>query len=120
MESNFFRKARTYAEREHDKWFILSAKHHLLHPDGPRIEPYDETLSGARVSTKREWASTVLKDMEQEGILKAGIRLVFHAGADYYDELLPHLEDRPVEIDIPTEGLRIGEKLAWYNAQLSK
>ncbi|MFB9570731.1 DUF6884 domain-containing protein, partial [Saccharopolyspora hordei] len=46
LESAFFRKARKYAEANHDSWYILSAKYHLLNPDGPTIEPYDETLSG--------------------------------------------------------------------------
>lgn len=39
MESAFFRKAREYVEANHDQWFILSAKHGLLEPDGPPIEP---------------------------------------------------------------------------------
>lgn len=49
MKSAFFRKARRYAEANHDMWYILSAKHHLLHPNGSHIEPYDDTLSGAPV-----------------------------------------------------------------------
>lgn len=59
MPSAFFRKAREYAERNHDSWYVLSAKHHLLNPNGPSIEPYDETLSGAPAKRKREWAQTV-------------------------------------------------------------
>lgn len=47
MESAFFRKAREYAKANHDEWYILSAKHHLVLPDGPPIEPYDDTLSGS-------------------------------------------------------------------------
>ena len=43
--SDYFRKMRQYAEQEHDDWWILSAKHGLLDPDGEPIEPYVETLS---------------------------------------------------------------------------
>lgn len=114
-ESAFFRKAREYVERSHDSWYVLSAKHHLLEPHGPPIEPYDETLSGASVDTKREWSRTVCEQIQNEGLLTDGNRLVFHAGRDYYDELLPLLEESPVETEAPTDGLKFGETLAWYN-----
>jgi len=118
MESTFFQKARAFAEKEHDDWYILSAKHHLLQPDGPAIDPYDETLSGARVGRKREWAQTVFEQMKEQGLAAPDNRLIFHAGADYYDELIPLLEGTDCTIEIPTEGLRIGEKLAWYKERL--
>jgi len=118
MESAFFRKAREYVEANHDDWYILSAKHHLIDPHGPPIEPYDETLSGAPVARKREWAKTVHNQLREEGLLVAKNRLVFHAGRDYHDELRPLLDDAPIEIEIPTDGLQYGETLAWYNDHL--
>ncbi|MFC6888456.1 DUF6884 domain-containing protein [Halorubrum trueperi] len=48
---------------------MLSAKHHLLDPDGNPIESYDETLSGASVDTKRKWAETVFEQLRVEGLL---------------------------------------------------
>lgn len=51
--SSYFQKMRDYAEQNYDDWWILSAKHGLLDPDGDPIEPYDETLSGARVAKRR-------------------------------------------------------------------
>lgn len=86
MESAFFRKAREYVEKNHDSWYILSAKHHLLAPDGPPIEPYDDTLSGASVDRKRDWAQTVHEQLQENKLVIDGNRLVFHAGRDYYDE----------------------------------
>jgi hypothetical protein len=118
MESVFFRKARAYVEANHDDWYILSAKHHLLDPHGPPIEPYDDTLSDAPVDRKREWSETVYNQLRDEGLLVDGNRLVFHAGRNYYEELLPLLEDSPVGIETPTDGLRYGETLAWYNEHL--
>lgn len=118
MESAFFRKAREYVEANHHSWYILSAKHHLLDPGGPPIEPYDETLSGASVDTKREWSQTVYDQLQQEGLLADGNRLVFHAGRDYYDELLPLLDDTPVQTETPTDGLQFGETLSWYNERI--
>ena len=118
MESAFFRKAREYVEQNHDSWYVLSAKHHLLEPHGPSIEPYDETLSGAPVDRKQEWSRIVYDQLQREGLLTDGNRLVFHAGRDYYDELLPLLEESPVETATPTDGLQFGETLAWYNDRL--
>lgn len=116
--SSYFQKMRSYAEQNHDEWWILSAKHGLLDPDGEPIEPYDETLSGATVARKREWAAEVAEQLDEEGLLSADVTLVLHAGKDYYEELLPRIEDREIHIEIPTEGLRIGDTQAWYKERL--
>lgn len=116
--SDYFEKMRSYAEQYHDDWWILSAKHGLLDPDGEPIEPYDETLSGARVVKKREWAEEVAEELDEQGLLSEGITLVIHAGKDYYEELLPLIEDRDVSVEIPTEGLGIGGKKSWYKERL--
>lgn len=116
-ESAYFRKAREYAEQEHDAWSILSAKHHLLDPDGPAIEPYDETLTGAGVQERRRWSEEVVEQLEERGLLQPEVTLVMHAGKAYYSELLPQLPDA-VSVEIPTQGLQFGETLSWYNDQL--
>jgi len=94
---------------------MLSAKHHLLNPDGDPIEPYDKTLSGASAGTKREWAETVFEQLRKEGLLADGDLLVFHAGRDYHEELTPLLSEKTVKFTVPTDGLQFGETLAWYN-----
>lgn len=114
LESPLFRKARAYAERVHDDWWILSAKHHLLDLDGPPIEPYEETLTTATVEQRREWAQIVYDQLTANDLLKPDTTLVIHAGKAYYEPLLPLLETDPVTIEIPTEGLQIGDTLAWY------
>ncbi|MDG5775268.1 hypothetical protein VB779_20910 [Haloarculaceae archaeon H-GB11] len=117
--STYFAKMRAYAEQEHDDWWILSAKHGLLAPDGPPIAPYDETLSGARKARKREWADRVVDDLDDAGLLAEDVRLVVYAGRDYYEELLPLLSETPVAaVEIPTEGLQIGKTLAWYTDRI--
>ena len=118
MASAFFKKARQYVESHQDQWYILSAKHHLLDPSGPPIEPYDETLTGAPVGQKREWAEVVYDQLQEDGLLEENNRLVFHAGRDYYEELIPLLNESPVSIETPTDGLQFGETLAWYNDHL--
>jgi hypothetical protein len=116
--SDYFQKMRAYAEQHHDEWRILSAKHGLLNPNGDPIEPYEETLSGAPVARRREWAEQVASQLDSAGLLAEDTTLVIHAGRDYYDELLPHLEGTPVNVEIPTEGMRIGEKKAWYKERI--
>ena len=112
--SDYFQKMRAYAETHHDEWWILSAKHGLLAPDSPPIEPYDETLTTASKAQQRTWARQVASQLANKGLLTDETTLVFHAGRDYYEELLLLIENRNVTVQIPTEGLRIGKKKAWY------
>lgn len=116
--SALFRKVRSYVTQTHDEWYVLSAKHHVLEPDGPEIAPYDETLTNASIDERREWSRVVVDQLDERGRLVAGNTLVIHAGAAYYEELLPLLETEPVDIAIPTEGLRMGETLAWYDERI--
>jgi hypothetical protein len=116
--SDYFEKMRSYAEQYHDDWWILSAKYGLLDPDSEPIAPYDETLTGARVATKRELAEKVAGQLDDERLLTEETTVVLHAGKDYYEELLPLIEDTGVSVEIPTEGLYIGEKKAWYKERL--
>lgn len=117
-KSAYFRKVRAYCEANHDRWYVLSAKHGLLEPKGEPINSYDETLRGATVDEKREWAKEVSEQLQIQETLDEDTALVVHAGKDYYGELLPLLEDSGVGVKIPTEGLGLGEKMAWYNEQL--
>lgn len=71
----------------------------------------------ARESPRDEWAERVAEQVEQEGLLSDDVTLVLHAGKDYYEELLPLIKDS-VSVEIPTEGLGIGERKAWYNKRL--
>jgi hypothetical protein len=52
--SPLFRMSRSYAERNAHRWFILSAKHGLLHPE-TITSPYDTTLNGMALAGRREW-----------------------------------------------------------------
>ena len=58
------------------------------------------------------------EQLRAEGLLVAGNWLVFHTGRDYFYELRPFLTETAVEVAVPTDGLRYGETLAWYNEQL--
>ena len=49
--SRWFVLAREWVERERLPWYILSAKHGLVHPD-TSVAPYDETLNSMGVSAR--------------------------------------------------------------------
>lgn len=114
-ESALFRKARAYCKQFHDEWYILSAKHHLLHPDGAEIEPYNKSLTNATKAERQQWAIETFPQLQEAELLTEENTLVIHAGQAYYGELLPMLENTPVMYELLTEGLGIGSKMRWYN-----
>ena len=118
MESDLLKKKRKYCESYHQKWYILSAKLHLLEPNGPKINPYDETLKGERKAIKEEWSRKVFDQLKEKGVLKH--KLIIHAGQDYYKYLIPLLKKADVDFEIPTAHLGIGKQKAWYKQMIEK
>lgn len=114
--SPLFRMSRGYVERHADRWFILSAKHGLLSPDVV-IEPYEQTLVSARVTTRRQWAAMVAEQMRQAGLLGEGRRFLWLTSAAYQRELRAMLPGH-AHVD-PLKGLGIGQRLAWLKRATS-
>lgn len=114
--SPLFSKSRAYVERTGETWFILSAKHGLLHPD-ETVEPYDLTLKRMPKAERRLWADKVAQQFMPH---LEGIKTVsFLAGKDYYEFLVPLLRRKDVAISIPMEGLGIGRRLDWLTKELN-
>jgi hypothetical protein len=107
--SEWFARAREYVERSGCPWFILSAKYCLVSPDEV-IEPYEQTLKQMRVDERRAWAARVQAQMEER--LPKADRIVILAGQRYREFLIDYL-GRRATVEIPLEGLRIGEQLRW-------
>ncbi len=114
--SPLFCKARSYVERKGQPWFILSAKHGLLHPDQP-VAPYDLTLNTMGVRDRCRWAEGVLSQMEPHLDDVGGV--IFLAGQRYRQFLEPALRQKGVSVSVPMEGLKIGEQLSWLNRHTS-
>lgn len=108
--STWFTKARAYVESAGGRWFILSAKHGLLTPDD-WVEPYNLTLADLRAPARRAWAQRVLHSLAPR--IAPADRVVILAGARYREHLVPGLRARLVQVDLPFEGLGIGEQLRW-------
>lgn len=64
------------------------------------------------------YTSSYFEKMRERDLLRDGRAFVIHAGKDYYEELLPLLEDAGVNVQIPTDGLRFGETQSWYKNRL--
>lgn len=109
-KSDWFLKASAYANRKSDNWFILSAKYGLVDPETV-IEPYDETLNKMPIKSRREWSKKVLNSLIPQ--LGADDRVVFLAGMKYREFLVNPLRSHGFQVEIPMEGLRIGEQLRW-------
>lgn len=110
--SDLFRKARAYAEGNADDWFVLSAMHGLVAP-GAVVEPYDLTLNTMGVAERRSWADRVWGRLEP--LVESGDTVVFLAGMRYREGLIARLEACGVRVEVPMEGLGIGQQLAWLS-----
>lgn len=113
--SPLFIWSRAYVKRYYDKYFVLSAKHHLLSPD-QIIESYDETLIGKSARVKKAWAEETFRQILKT-IKPDGATLFIHVGMSYRKYLVPLLEAAGYKVEIPLAGLRIGEQLSWYDKQ---
>ena len=112
--SSLFSKARSYVERKHAPWSILSAKYGLVSPDAT-IAPYEKTLNNMAVADRRRWADMVIEQMGRQATRPKCI--VMLAGARYREFLEPRLRAMGIQVHVPMEGLRIGEQLSWLGKQ---
>jgi len=114
--SPLFLGRRRFVERSCDRWFVLSAKHGLVEPERILV-PYDQTLKDASEAERRRWSQAVLEDLER---LLGGLDgLVFeaHAGNAYLDHgLSAGIQKRGGVVERPTQGLSLGQQLAFYKA----
>jgi hypothetical protein len=112
--SQLFKKASAYAELNCDRWFVLSAKHGLVHPDAV-LEPYDLRLGSQMCPPVTEWAEGVRKQLREELNGIEDLTLVALAGEQYRTVL----RDIPWPYEIPMKGLGIGQQLGWLTRKLA-
>lgn len=109
--SEWFLRARRYVEATGSPWFILSAKYGLVPPDQV-LAPYEQTLNTMGVADRRAWARRVQAQMDHD--LPHTQRIVVFAGQRYREYLMAYLHRRGFTVEIPLEGLGIGEQLSWF------
>lgn len=98
-------------------WFVLSAKHHLIHPE-TIIEPYDESLSDKSASEKKRWGEIVYKQITDLGYQNS--HFVFLTGNSYSMHLKEYIIKGGGTVEEPMAGLGIGQRLKWLNKNLGK
>lgn len=103
--SDWFKKALAYVQTQGGRFFILSAKHGLIHPDAITA-PYEKTLNNMPIGERRKWARQVRQSLEAELGNLEDVELVVLAGRKYREFL-------DVKMTIPMEGLGIGEQKRW-------
>lgn len=122
--SQLFRKASAYAAATCDQWFILSAKHGLVHPDTV-LDPYDMKLG--RVTYNPEttappihaWASMVREQLVNTLPDDAHVTVI--AGEQYRYIVSPYTRFAhpfPWPHTVPMKGMGIGQQLGWLTTQL--
>ena len=114
--SNWFVKARAYAEGISSHWFILSAKYGLVQPNEV-ILPYEQTLNTMAISERRNWAHRVQRQMDER--MPNAVRIIVLAGRRYREFLMEYLHHRALVVEVPMARLRIGEQLNWLGTRTS-
>jgi cytoplasmic iron level regulating protein YaaA (DUF328/UPF0246 family) len=111
--SPLFQKNLQYAKSLNpDKIFILSAKYGLLDLN-KEIGPYDKTLNKMSSNEIKEWANSVLNQLQKVSDLDKD-EFVFLAGNNYRKFLLLHVKN----YKIPMLGLGIGKQLKWLTEKI--
>lgn len=113
--SDLFRKSFAFAQRLTPKAvFILSAKHRLVHPDD-EIDPYNLTLNDMPLADVEAWADAVFEQLRHRTDVEDD-HFVFLAGDRYRRYLVPRLRS----VEVPMEGLGIGEQLQFLKRRLAE
>lgn len=101
-QSELFLKSKAWAEKNGDRWGILSAKYGLIWPDQV-IEDYDVTLNEMPSSDRKVWGERVRCQLEPI----RGEKLIVLAGNKYCEWT------NGFDVERPMEGLGIGQQLQW-------
>jgi len=110
--STLFQSLRKYAERNADKWFVISAEHGLVDPEHV-LAPYERTLNKMGKADRDRWARGV--EHQLGAVLSPGDEGILLAGERYREGLIPFLRRRGHNVTIPLEGLPFGKQLQFLN-----
>jgi hypothetical protein len=109
-----FQAARAWAERNADHWLIASALHGLVDP-ATELDPYDRTLEDMSPDERDRWGFWcqvgLARHIDEHGLPG---RVVILAGSRYVKPLLARTALNGLPVEVPLEGLGIGERLRWF------
>lgn len=101
--STLFKLSRLYVEQHGLDWWILSAKHGLLHPESV-IDPYNLALKDMKKWDRLRWIAKVQDQLKKE--VGTDVELLVLAGSLYREAL------RGWKVVDVLEGMRVGKRLA--------
>jgi hypothetical protein len=114
--SPLFRGRVAYVQRTCDRWYVLTPREGLVHPNWV-LTPSEESLAVVPTSHRRAWSAGVLYALVQELGKLDGHVFEIHAGATFRDYgLVEGLERRGAVVEVPARGLSQGGQLAFYAA----
>ena len=114
---DLFKKSRAYAEANTDEWWVLSAKHGVVHPDEV-IAPYDVTLAAMSGQQLHRWAHDVRDTLVLTYAGGEPVEFVFLAGRFYREWPTHYLSQNGwASCTDPLAGLGIGDRKAWMKAR---
>lgn len=106
-------------------WAVLSAKYGVWNPTTV-LKPYDMTFDEMTPADRVAWhvgvANRIVEHLwepyhqgQADGpILPRELTIEIHAGSDYCNPLATILRSVGINVELPCEGLGIGEQLAFY------
>lgn len=112
--SDWFKKAKAFAEGHADAWYILSAKYGLVDPNDA-LEPYEQTLNTMYKKERLHWSKQALNSIVNK--TTSGDHIVFLAGIRYREFLAEELSRLGYTIEVPLAHMGIGEQLRWLKAK---
>jgi hypothetical protein len=115
--TEWFAKARQYAESIADQWFVVSFRQGLLLPEAP-VNPYAECLHRMDRAHRHRWANAVLAALDAH--CRPAEHCVILGGVIYRDVLWAGLQRRFGDVRAPLMGSGIFAQLAWFNRMLAQ
>jgi hypothetical protein len=100
-----FKAARKLAEKHSAEYWILSAKHGLIHPDTV-TEPYNDYLGAMTKAQRTQWGAMVCEQIKAAGLTS---RAAVILAGKHYAAPISHLFPA---LDLPLAGLGIGQQLS--------
>lgn len=111
--SDWFLKAKAYAEAKGARWLILSAKWGVVHPE-VQIPTYELSLNDFTKKERTAWGNRVAASLARTLCYHTGTVDVL-AGVKYREAILASLDARSfaARVSVPMQGLGIGQQKQW-------
>jgi hypothetical protein len=114
--SPLFRRARDYCQRTLDGWFVLCPGRPLLAPQQV-IGATPASLDALAAEARQRWAEAIARALRDIAARRSDeARFVVLASQRTVDLLARVAPD--LRFDYPFGGLRLGERLRWYEERL--